>query len=61
MHGVLGELALRLVTVAPKRGEEQRFLLNMVALIVKEIILTTKPAITVLAQVLYYYQFCTNA
>ena len=60
MHGAHGKLALRLVMVAPKRGPEQRFLLNMVALIVKEMILTTKPAMIVPAQVLYYYKFCTN-
>ena len=51
MHGARGKLALRLVMVAPKRGTEQRFLLNMVALSVKEMILKTKAAILMAALV----------
>ena len=58
MHGVHGKLALQLVVVVPKRGTEQRLLLNMVALIVQEMILKNKSVMTIIAQVLYHYYFC---
>ena len=52
-NGAHGKCALQLVAMAPKKGIELRFLLNMMALIVTEIILRTKHAMLVPAQVLY--------
>ena len=58
MNGAHGKLALPLVEVGPRRGTELICLLNMVVLIVQEMTLNTKVAMTIFPAQVFHINIC---